>query len=67
MGRGGVIEGIEEIWDRLKLSEEENRPTEMNCSQLETIQKRGERTIVEKFCLDQTIVREIVRMTMEKI
>lgn len=43
-GGVGVIEEIEERWDRLKLNEEENNLIEVKCSELDQVKKKWERS-----------------------
>ncbi|XP_042939567.1 uncharacterized protein LOC122274609 [Carya illinoinensis] len=66
-GRGLIMEEMARIWERLKLSEEENTPVGVQCISMEKARDKEERSVVGKICSERKIGREVVRSTMEKI
>ncbi|KAF5445787.1 hypothetical protein F2P56_034811 [Juglans regia] len=59
------MEELEEVWERLKLNEEENVPISINVG--EEFLSKAKRSLVGKIIVDRTIGKEVVRRTMEKI
>ncbi|XP_042965921.1 uncharacterized protein LOC122299602 [Carya illinoinensis] len=61
------MEEIEEVWSRLRLSEEENTPIVAIEGQKDSDRRRGERSLVGKICTTRRIGKQTVKGLMEKI
>lgn len=61
------MDKIEETWGQMKLTEEEDAQIDLEGEAMEDIQRKGERCLIGKICIERSIGRAILKSTMAKI
>lgn len=61
------MEELEEIWDRLKLTDNENKSVNISIGKFEEVRRKGEQNLVGKVCSKRMIGKEVVCTIMAKI
>ncbi|XP_041009439.1 uncharacterized protein LOC121253498 [Juglans microcarpa x Juglans regia] len=61
------MEELEELWEQMKLTEEEMETIELNEEDAEVVIKKGELCLVGKVCVDRVISKSVIMSIMSKI
>lgn len=65
--KGRMMEGLEDIWGQLSLTEEEEALPEVDSGSGEEIQRKGKRSLIGKVCSEHNIGKDIIGSTMARI
>ncbi|KAF5445531.1 hypothetical protein F2P56_034577 [Juglans regia] len=61
------MEEMEEVWKRLKLNDEEDCPIEIRRGVCDSMEQKGERSLIGKIISERRIGKEVARSMMEKV
>ncbi|XP_042973518.1 uncharacterized protein LOC122304969 [Carya illinoinensis] len=61
------MDELENRWNKLRLSEEEEVVLDLPFGEAEDVQRKGERSLIGRICLDRVVGKEIVSHSMGKI
>ncbi|XP_042958054.1 uncharacterized protein LOC122293569 [Carya illinoinensis] len=61
------MDDLEDRWDKLQLTEEENAVIDLNAVHLGRVKAEGDKSLVGKLISDRKVNKEVIRSTMNKV